>query len=159
MKKAVSFTACLIGFTLLLLACNKDDDPEPEKDTRGYNCENYTCNLVEKDAEYMTLTDCKSECADKRPGAVTITYPWTPAPATTYSVTIGVGYSSNDVAIDAYITKATFNISPASLQLANLLPATYYYKVTINSSASTVPVFKAGVFTITPAKTTSITVN
>src|SRR5436190_13021825 len=95
------------GSTVLLLllsvgyACKKDTPDVIVNNSRGYNCNNFTCTLVEENAQYVTLLDCKSECADTRPGSATLVYNQTNC-GSSYTNRLSVYRSAEDVSIDAY---------------------------------------------------------
>lgn len=136
----------------------------------GYNCVSGNCVSVSSNAQYSTLSACQSACANNRPGGVAITASWTTSyvncnPA--YTVVIGLGYSSTDVANETYFAQSgNILYSPANYTNSNLAPGTYYYKAKKTYRASfcapgngTPPaVTKSGAFTITSYQLTNVNV-
>lgn len=73
----------------------------------GYNCSNGTCIKVTKNAQFENLTLCQNNCQNNSPGSVEISAVWTTNyvncnPA--FTVVIGFGYTSTDVANEAYFS-------------------------------------------------------
>lgn len=138
--------------------------------TGGYNCLGVTCIYENTNStQYSTLAECENACANNSPGTVEVETHWTTAyvncdPA--YTVEIGLGYSSNDVANEAYFASATFVSSPAVYTKGNLSPGTYYYKAKKTYNASTcgtgqgIPpvVQKSGSFMIEAGEVTQVDV-
>jgi len=154
MKNSI-LAATILVFFGLLLSCKKDAQTVIVQNTRGYNCENYTCKLVESGAQYVTLLDCKSECADHRPGAVSLTYSWVNYYYYIGTATLSLYYNSSDVSIDAYLEKATSSASPVVLNKDNLTPGNYYYKLVFSNGQSYAPSMKTGVVEVKPGATTA----
>ena len=163
MKK---LTIALMTILFINAGCNS-------KDENGYDCNNGTCQAVFEDPQYLTITDCQSACSGgggtEQTGSVKITASWSnPSPwnmcGSPYTVTIGLGYSSNDVANQSYFAQSNFYSSSAIFQRSNLTPGVYYYgarKVFNSGTCGTgqgVPptVFKTGSFTITTGQTTNV---
>ncbi len=133
----------------------------------GYNCSSGNCISVTSGAQYSTLSACQSACGGGT-GTVVITATWTTTyvscnPA--YTVVIGLGYTSTDVANEAYFAQSGSNLySPATYTNSTLAPGTYYYKAKKTYNASTcgtgqgIPptVTKSGAFTITAGQTTTV---
>jgi hypothetical protein len=128
MKKILTLGSMAL---LLLLsafyACKKDTPVVVVNNSRGYNCNNFTCTLVEENAQYVTLLDCKSECADTRPGSATLVYNQTNC-GSSYTNRLSVYGSAEDVAIDAYLS-TTSSSGSLALHLDDLSPGFYYYKI------------------------------
>lgn len=130
----------------------------------GYNCNSGYCGSTTGTAQYSTYSACQSACGN---GSVNISASWnstyvncTPA----YSVTIGLGYSSTDIANEAYFYTSGVGLNSPLTMTKSLSPGTYYYKgkKTYNSSScgtgQGVPatVVKSGSFTITSGQTSYV---
>jgi hypothetical protein len=135
------------------------------KRKEGYNCVDGECKAEKKDAQYLTLEDCKSDCENK-PGKVLIHVSW---PYTTcwYQIEVGIGHSSDDVTNEAYIdSKEAFLGSTGTFTYNKdgLAPGTYYYKVVRWSPSNygpcgySAPSTKIAPFVINPGKETAIEV-
>jgi|GEM_PF-4296206 len=163
MKKQILLPLFLIlALCLIIGACKKEPETVIVKQERGYVCENYSCTFVETGAKYLTLLDCKSECADTRPGTIELSANYSLQSFSSYTVSIALGYTADDIAISAYFDSKTENgytsISETkTLLLKNqvLAPGNYYYRVQVLKSSSA-GVLRTGVFTIKPAETTAI---
>lgn len=136
----------------------------------GYNCVNGNCTSVSNNAQYSTLSNCQNACANNTPGTVEISATWTSqyvACNPAYIVTVGLGYTSNDIANDAFFTQSTNYQYYQNMPYVknNLTPNTYYYKVkktyklTCGTGQGVPPdVIRNGSFTITAGQTTTINV-
>lgn len=105
-------------------------------------------------------------------GAVSISAVWTgnPGPCfARYECTIGLGYSSTDIANEAYFARSSLQTGNkvSNLSKSDLAPGTYYYRVKVvyvlkNNCTSDQEYFtdkiKSGAFDITPGETTKISV-
>jgi len=138
--KAKSFSIVilmLIG-VLVFIGCKKDD-PQPSTSSNtntGTDTPGYVSILV-------SFTEEKGMC----------NYAW--------NVVIGLGYSSTDVANEAYFQSNRSINSPAGIS-ASLDPGIYYYKAKKTYNLSTCggtdqpSTSKSGSFTITSEETTNI---
>lgn len=167
-----------------ILSCAKDKasffNPQSPPNTgttnsAGYNCVNGTCVYTSNNGQYASLSTCQTYCkkANIIPGMVKIKVNCAPYPSpwnickAPYSATIGLGYSSNDVANDAFFVKTSYGSSGNTFSVNNLAPGIYYYggKKTFNAAScgtgQGIPPVKIdrGSFTITSGGVTSITVN
>jgi hypothetical protein len=157
--KKILLVAGIFIFVSVFLSCKKEPQTVVIENTRGYNCENYTCKLVESGAQYVTLLDCKSECADKRPGAVSLSYSWINYSYYSGSATLSLYYNSSDVNIDAYFARSSSNSSPVILFKDNLPPANYYYKLVFKDGQTySAPYIKTGLVEVQPGVTTELTI-
>src|SRR5690606_28817254 len=92
LKKNIIGALIIVLFTL---GCKKEPETIYVLDERGYKCVNNTCILVESGAEYLSLVDCKSECADNRLGTVEIEVTC-PIYGYQQQVNIGIALNSTD---------------------------------------------------------------
>jgi hypothetical protein len=157
MKKSILIAGIVLLFAVLF-SCKKDAQTVIVQNTRGYNCENYTCKLVESDAQYVTLLDCKSECADHRPGAVSLSYSWVNYSYYTGTATLTLYYNSNDVGIDAYFARSVSSTSPVILFKDNLAPANYYYKLFFKDGSYSGIYQKTGLIEVKPGATSELAI-
>jgi hypothetical protein len=162
-NKISTLGALLLLSLIAVISCKKQ---EPEtiivQEKRGYICVNNSCQYVEDGAQYVTLLDCKSVCADKRPGTATIksTFVY----SYSYSVTTSFAYTADDVAIGAFFHEQSDvgnsnnfqNVKTFECTKGNLLPGTYYYQVKLFTYSSSYPTYKTGVFTIKPGETNTL---
>lgn len=143
------------------------------EDESGYNCSGGNCQATFDSPQYLTIADCQNNCSGGggtvQNGSVKVIASWSnPSPwnmcGSPYTVTIGIGYSSNDVANQAYFAQGNFYSSSATFQRTNLVPGVYYYGARKVFNASTcgtgqgIPptVFKTGAFTVTSGQTTNV---
>jgi hypothetical protein len=139
----------------------------------GYNCVSGNCVYVSSNAQYSNYSECRSACSSGGGGGTTgkviITASWSnPAPwnacSSPYTVVIGLGYNSTDVANESYFTSSSFNTSPATFTKDGLTAGVYYYGAKKTFNASTcgtgqgIPptVKKSGSFTIVAGQTTTV---
>ena len=131
----------LISLCMLFGNCKKSAD-----DKRGYKCENGQCKLVDDGADYLTLDDCKSECAvpnpPTSPGTIVFETSIDVPYSSSHSVKIRVSKSSDDLSNGFYVAEkdegSYFAGGPTqqskvfsySFTTPDLTPATYYYTVT-----------------------------
>jgi len=158
----------LIFLLFVLFSCDK-----PKEGQMGYTCIDGNCVAVYDDPEYFTLEDCllvcgKNNTPEPKPGSVSIYLSFNVnyggcIPG--WTVVIGLGYSSTDIANDAFFCSQSYT-SPNTFKKDKLDPGTYYYKATktYNISCGTgqgipSPVTKSGSFIIEPSKTTLLSVN
>jgi hypothetical protein len=176
----------IVYFVLLasILSCAKDKtsffNPQslPNSGTTnsaGYNCINGSCVYTSNNAQYPSLSTCKTYCkkATIIPGMVNIKVYCAPYPSpwnnckAPYSAKIGLGYSSNDVANEAFFIKTSYGSSGNTFSVNNLAPGVYYYggKKTFNSAScgtgQGIPPVTTdrGSFTITSGGVTSVNVS
>lgn len=134
--------------------------------TAGYNCNSGTCTSVTTGAQYSTLAACQAACAVSN-GTVEISASWTSIYSncnSAYTVVIGLGYTSTDVANEAYFAQSGgVSLPPTTYRNSSLPPGNYYYKAkkTYNYHCGTpqyIPpvVTKSGSFTITSGQTTTM---
>lgn len=122
-------------------------------------------NACQKDPS-NTSSGNTSTPSGKKPGKVTIKATWSnPSPWNLckypYTVVIGLGYSSTDVANEAFFSQSSYFVSPANYTKDGLAPGTYYYRAKKTYNASScgtgqgIPqtVIKSGAFTIKEGKT------
>jgi hypothetical protein len=142
--------------------------------TPGYNCVNGNCSFVSDNAQYSSLYNCQNSCGNVAGGRVNLTASWTtqfgagwPVCDPAFSVIIGIGYSSADIANEAYFNQsASTGISPTEHTVYNLTPGIYYYraKKTFNANAcgtgQGIPpvVIRSGSFTIVSGQTTNVNI-
>jgi hypothetical protein len=162
MKKTYFLYLPILG--IFAAGCKKTPETVTIRQERGYICENYTCKFVETGATYLTLLDCKSECADTSPGTADLSVNAYVNSFSSYTLTIGLAYSAADIMIGAYFDQKTdigytTNSETKSLQLINttLPPGTYYYQMEIQKNSTTQQQLKTGVFTVKSRETTGIT--
>lgn len=136
----------------------------------GYNCVNGYCASVTSNAQYPTFAICQSNCGSTSYGQVDIITSWTKSYGScnyAYSVVIGLGYTSTDVANEAYFANSGQQInSPTTYNQGNLKAGIYYYKAKKTYNASScgtgqgIPptVIKSGSFTIIAGQKTSVNV-
>jgi hypothetical protein len=129
---------------------------------------------------FTTITACKKETTSSSgtgggggtvgtTGKVTITASWSnPAPwnacGSPYTVVIGLGYNSTDVANESYFASNSFYSSSATFSKDGLTAGVYYYGAKKTFNASTcgtgqgIPptVKKSGSFTIIAGQTTTV---
>jgi hypothetical protein len=134
----------------------------------GYNCNSGNCVSVSNGAQYSTLNACQSACGVSSIGTVQITATWTTTYVycnLAYTVVIGLGYTSTDVANEAYFAQSGGYVnSPVTYTNSSLASGTYYYKAKKTYNANTcgtgqgIPpiVIKSGAFTITDGQTTTV---
>ncbi len=137
--------------------------------TSGYNCVSGNCVPVSSNAQFPNLSLCQSVCASPV-GGVIITTSWTSTYFScfnAYNVSFGLGYTSTDVANEAYFAQSGNYIStPVTYSKGNLAPGTYYYKAkkvfrtSLCGTGQGVPitVTKSGAFTIIGGQNTSINI-
>ena len=94
-----------------------------EKKKSGYNCESGQCTATFENPTYLTLQDCQSTCGSSttippttKPGSIYFVVAFNAVchgyPGATYNtVTLGYGYTSTDVANDAFIASWKFQQS------------------------------------------------
>lgn len=141
MKNKVKLTAVIFTAMFIFNSCSKDDNSTSSSGGGGGG--------------------------GSTTGKVTITASWTTNyvscnPA--YTVIIGLGYNSTDIANEAYFASSSYIYSPASYSKDGLAAGTYYYKAKKTYNASTcgtgqgIPpvVTKSGAFTITAGQTTTV---
>jgi hypothetical protein len=136
----------------------------------GYNCVNGYCGSVTSNAQYPTFAICQSNCGSTSYGQVDIITSWTKSYGScnyAYSVVIGLGYTSADVANESYFANSGQQInSPTTYNQGNLKAGIYYYKAKKTYNASScgtgqgIPptVIKSGSFTIIAGQKTSVNV-
>ncbi|MBM3911441.1 MAG: hypothetical protein FJ350_00345 [Sphingomonadales bacterium] len=140
-----------------------------EKEQSGYNCNNGNCTPVFENPQYLTLSDCHNACANKGEVAITASWnTWYVNCQQAYTVVIGLGYSSTDVANETYFAQSGSTLySPSNYTVSNLAPGTYYYKAKKTyrsnycapSNGPPPPVVtKTGAFTITALRLTNVDV-
>lgn len=137
----------------------------------GYNCVSGVCETANiAISQYSSLSLCQNSCANNTPGTLEISATWTSQyvscnPA--YTVTVGLGYTSNDIANDAFFAQSSDYQYDQLMPYVqnNLTPNIYYYKVkkTYKMSCGTgqgIPpdVIRNGSFTITAGQTTTVNV-
>lgn len=152
-----------IGFS-----CVKDEDKS------GYNCVNNKCTATFENPTYLTLQDCQAACSSSttnppstvKNGTASLHVIWNHMCAATqfyFTVTVGLGYTSTDVANNAFFTSKKLTVPGVDWNISDLKPAIYYYKATKSAGSEHCPpttvTIKSGSFTIESGKTTSITVN
>jgi hypothetical protein len=132
----------------------------------------------------ITITNCKKKSTQNNTsnnsttvptntttttGKVVITASWNSTYVMctgAYNTVIGLGYSSTDVANEAYFAQSNYTGSSANFSKDLLAPGVYYYraKKTYNSTkcgtGQGIPpvVTKSGAFTITAGQTTTVSV-
>lgn len=155
----------LILLLLFAISC-----VEGEKES-GYNCDNGQCVATFENPTYLTLQDCQSVCGSTgnntpevpKTGTVKISLNWQYS-YSSGSTLIGLGYSSTDIANNAFFVSKTYYV-PDTFSQSNLAPAIYYYKAKRTFTANdgqgpyTKVVEKSGSFTIKSAQVTQISVN
>ena len=150
MKKKIRITAVLM-FAMLIFGCNKDDKSTPSNSGSsnggggGGGGGGSTTGTVNITASWS------------------VTPPWN-ACGTPFTVVIGLGYNSNDVANESYFASNSFYYSSATYTNNSLAAGIYYYgaKKTFNSSTcgtgQGIPptIKKSGSFTIIAGQTTTV---
>ena len=172
----------IILYLILIVFISVSCKTEEDSSDGGYSCIDGSCTANFNNPDYLTLEDCMSLCGNSQsnnntnnnsgnvtntsPGKVTITATWIRkyvACDPGYIVTIGLGYSSSDVANQAFFATSGNDSYPPASYSKQLEPGTYYYSVkkTYKMYCGTgqgVPpdVVKNGAFTITGGNTTTI---
>ena len=165
MKKIIILTVILAGGLAAIFSCKKK---EPEtvivKQERGYVCENFTCKFVETGAKYVTLLDCKSDCADTRTGSLTVNARYSGSSSDAHYEFIGISATAEDMAIGAYITSKNnthFFSAPDqrmfSLTASDLPPGKYYYTVQVRYSSYYL-IMKTGFVEVKPVEAKTVDV-
>ncbi len=134
-----------------------------------------TCSLItftnckKKSTQNNTSTNSAAATTNTSTGKVVITASWNSTYVMctgAYNTVIGLGYSSTDVANEAYLAQSNYTGSSANFSKDLLAPGVYYYraKKTYNSTkcgtGQGIPpvVTKSGAFTITAGQTTTVSV-
>ncbi len=132
-----------------------------------------TCSLItftnckKKSTQNNTSTNSAAATTNTSTGKVVITASWNSTYVMctgAYNTVIGLGYSSTDVANEAYFAQSNYTGSSANFSKDLLAPGVYYYKAkkTYNSTkcgtGQGIPpvVTKSGAFTITAGQTTTV---
>ena len=171
MKNTILFL-CLICILATIDGCKKKDDK------RGYKCENSQCKLVDEGADYLTLDECKSECAAPATvskGRIEFKSGFLIYNQTNYTITVGVAKSaedySNNILLDEKKDSGSFTASgpdnqSKDVQFQHTTPeftqASYYYVFTVviddpNSLPSVKQ--KNGAVSVTGGQTASVVHN
>jgi hypothetical protein len=169
MKKIVSLS--LLSLMLILLSCKKEEQ-EPDtiivKQERGYVCENFTCKFVETGATYVTLLDCKSECADTRPGSLEMKVNYTQYGGqfgSVSTVTINIFESVEDMSVNvpakSKVESTTLNgpgtqTQTITFKVDDFIQGKYYYAVYLRRDYSSGVELKTGFAKVEVNKTTTV---
>jgi len=145
----------------------------------GYICQDGKCIADFENPQYLTLSDCQSNCSsgnntninESNNGTVNISYSWNmkySACNYAYTVIFGYAHSSSEASNESFFDQVSSIISPTSF--SKILPAgTYYYKIKKSYNSSTcgtgmgqstpTTVYKTGSFKISAGKSTSVNVS
>lgn len=172
MKKVVSLS--VLALLVILFSCKKEAQ-EPNtvivKQERGYVCENFTCKFVETGATFVTLLDCKSECADTRPGSLEIKVNYTQHGGqfgSVSTVTINIYESVDDMSVNVPAKSKSESLSisgngsqaqTVTFKVDDFVQGKYYYAVYLRRDYSYGIEFKTGFAKVEVNKTTSVDVN
>jgi hypothetical protein len=136
----------LLVYVLILSSCQKDNSSffNPQKNSSsnnvnssGYICINGNCVYASNNAKYIDLSTCQKNCQRVSiiPGMVKVYWanpsPWNECKLPC-KVTLGFGYNSNDVNVEAYFQEGSSLFSGDSFSANNLAPGFYYYKAKKN---------------------------